>query len=209
MPNIELDENGNRIDRLEEKNNEVKRALEPILKEFIEERNMLLAAKKQPKLGYRFMKQIMLELAKYPPMKARDFVDLDYETVNYYYLKFTELTAFYNRYFEIVDNKNIFMRYCGLDVRQYEELENHTDERIQSVMRMINGDYIGMGWVASESGEADVKGTTTRLRSSGGAGHNVTTATEDKLVEKISASSPTELLNQVSSIIGGDIKALQ
>lgn len=205
---IVIDEQGNVIDELEIRNEEIIESLKVVLKEFIEEKNMLLAMKKQPKLGYRFMKQIMLKLAQYPQMKPEDFVDLDYETVNHYYLKFSELIAYYNRYFEIVDNKNIFMRYMGIDVRQYESLENHEDEQIQSVMRMVNGDYIGLGWVAGESGDADVKATTSRLRASGGAGHSVTTASEDKLLEKVDAPSENELMSKLANIIGGDTRKL-
>ena len=203
MRKIVIDENGNTIDELAERNKEIIESLKGVLQEFLEEKNMLLAMKKQPKLGYRFMKQIMLQLAQYPQMKPEDFVDLDYETVNHYYLKFSELIAYYNRYFEIVDNKNIFMRYMGIDVRQYEILEEHDDEKIQSVMRMVNGDYVGLGWVAGESGEADVKATTSRLRASGSAGHSVTTASEDKLIEKVEAKSPLELERQLASIMGG------
>ena len=206
MKKIIIGENGEPIDELAERNEEIIESLKEVLQEFLEEKNMLLAMKKQPKLGYRFMKQIMLQLAQYPQMKPEDFVDLDYETVNHYYLKFSELIAYYNRYFEIVDNKNIFMRYMGIDVRQYEILEEHDDEKIQSVMRMVNGDYIGLGWVAGESGEADVKATTSRLRASGGAGHSVTTASEDKLIEKVEAKSPLELERQLASIMGGVAK---
>ncbi len=206
MRNIIIGEDGNPIDELAKRNEEIIESLKGVLQEFIEEKNMLLAMKKQPKLGYRFMKQIMLQLAQYPQMKPEDFVDLDYETVNHYYLKFSELIAYYNRYFEIVDNKNIFMRYMGIDVRQYEILEEHDDEKIQSVMRMVNGDYVGLGWVAGESGEADVKATTSRLRASGGAGHSVTTASEDKLIEKAEGKSPMEMERQLANIVGGIAK---
>ena len=198
---IVVDEQGNVIDELKIRNKEIIKNLKGVLQEFLEEKNMLLAMKKQPKLGYRFMKQIMLQLAQYPQMKPEDFVDLDYETVNRYYLNFSELIAYYNRYFEIVDNKNIFMRYMGIDVRQYEILEEHDDEKIQSVMRMVNGDYVGLGWVAGESGEADVKATTSRLRASGSAGHSVTTASEDKLLEKVEQKSPTQMLGMLDSIL--------
>lgn len=206
---IVIDEQGNVIDELKIRNEEIIESLKGVLQEFLEEKNMLLAMKKQPKLGYRFMKQIMLQLAQYPQMKPEDFVDLDYETVNHYYLKFSELIAYYNRYFEIVDNKNIFMRYMGIDVRQYEILEEHDDEKIQSVMRMVNGDYVGLGWVAGESGEADVKATTSRLRASGSAGHSVTTASEDKMLEKVEGKSPLEIERQLASIMGGEIKMLK
>ena len=198
-----LDENGNPIDELEQKNRDVKAKLEPILEEFLVEKKQMLAMKKVPKLGYRFMKQIMLELSHYPPMSAEDFVSLDYETVNRYYIKFSELTAFYNRHFEIVDNKNIFQRYMCINSRQYEALENHEDEQIQGVMRMINGDYIGLAWIAGESGDANPKATTDRLKASGAAGHDVTSAVEDKMIDKMGkSSSPLELENMLNGIFG-------
>lgn len=194
---IYLDDNGNPIDLLEERNNEIKANLEAVLQDFISEKNMLLAMKKQPKLGYRFMKMIMLELAKYPSMKLQDYIDIDYDTVNHYYIKFSELIAYYNRHFEIVDNKNIFMRYLGVDVHQYDRLEKHDDERIQQVMRMIDGDYVGLAWVAGESGEADAKATTSRLRASGGAGHSVVTAAEEKVIEQGMGMTDDELAKKL------------
>lgn len=197
MKNIVTDLDGNVVDELENKNNKIKENLEGVLQDFINEKNMLLAMKKQPKLGYRFMKMIMLELAKYPSMKLQDYIDLDYDTVNHYYIKFSELIAYYNRHFEIVDNKNIFMRYLGVDVHQYDRLEKHDDERIQQVMRMIDGDYVGLGWVASESGEADVKATTSRLRASGGAGHSVVTAAEEKVIEQGMGMTDDELTKKL------------
>ena len=190
---IYLDENMNVVDACAEKNKEVIANLEEVLKEFIEEKKLLLAMKKAPKLGYRFMKQIMLELAKFQPMSIAEYVDLDYDTVNNYYVKFSELIAYYNRYFEIVDNKNIFMRYLGVDTDQYARLEQHGDERIRKVMRMVDGDYIGLGWVASESGDADAKATSSRLRASGGAGHSVVTAAEEKVIAQGGGFSEEEL----------------
>lgn len=197
MKNIVTDLDGKRIDELEVRNKEIKSNLEGVLQDFIDEKNMLLAMKKQPKLGYRFMKMIMLELAKYPSMSLQDYINLDYDTVNHYYIKFSELIAYYNRHFEIVDNKNIFMRYLGVDVHQYDRLEKHDDERIQQVMRMIDGDYVGLGWVASESGEADVKATTSRLRASGGAGHSVVTAAEEKVIEQGMGMTDDELAKKL------------
>lgn len=149
------------------------------------------------------MKQIMLQLAKFSPMKVQEYVEIDFETINHYYIKFSELIAYYNRYFEIVDNKNIFMRYLGVDIDQYQRLENHSDERIRRVMRMVETDYIGMGWVAGESGEADVKATTTRLRASGGAGHSVITAVEEKALDKFGElPSNNEIDQEFNAVFG-------
>lgn len=200
---IYTDEKGNVIDICEEKNTQVISNLSDVLKEFLEEKNAILAMKKQPKLGYRFMKQIMLQLAKFSPMKVQEYVEIDFETINHYYIKFSELIAYYNRYFEIVDNKNIFMRYLGVDIDQYQRLENHSDERIRRVMRMVETDYIGMGWVAGESGEADVKATTTRLRASGGAGHSVITAVEEKALDKFGElPSNNEIDQEFNAVFG-------
>lgn len=206
--NIYYDQDGNRYDPCEEKNEAVKEALYPILQEFLAEKQMILAMKKQPKLGGRFMKMLVLELIKSPPMSVDDFVDLDFETINHYYIKFSELIAHYNRYFEIVENKNIFMRYLSIDPDQYNRLENHEDERIQRVMRMIDNDYIGMGWSSIENGEVDSKGTTARLKASGTAGHSVTSAVEDKMIKAVEAPSSYVLEQQVESILGGNKKLL-
>lgn len=201
----EYGDDGFCVDLLKSRNEQVIKALEPTLEEFLKEKNMLLACKKPPKLGYRFMKQIMVELAKLPRMPAEEYVDLDYETIQNYYLNFNELIAYYNKYFEIVDNKNIFMSYMGIDDRQYEELENHSNDQIKRFMRRINGDYIGMGWIAGESGEADVKATTSRLRASGTAGHSVTSASEDKMMEKVESATPYELQNRLNAILGKNL----
>ena len=207
--NVYIDEKGEQYDPCEEKNEAVKQALEPILQEFLEEKSMLLAMKKQPKLGGRFMKMLVLELIKYSPMRVEDYVELDFETINHYYIKFSELIAHYNRYFEIVENKNIFMRYLSIDPDQYDRLENHDDERIQRVMRMIDSDYIGMGWSSIENGEVDSKGTTARLKASGKAGHSVTSAVEDKILKSAEALSPYEMEQQFQAIVSGSKNLLK
>ena len=76
MKNIVTDLDGNVIDELEVRNKEIKSNLEGVLQDFIDEKNMLLAMKKQPKLGYRFMKMIMLELAKYPSMSLANLLPI-------------------------------------------------------------------------------------------------------------------------------------
>ena len=57
---IELDEYGNPIDRLADRNEEIKNKLAPILEAFLEENNANRALKVKEKLGYRFAKQIFL-----------------------------------------------------------------------------------------------------------------------------------------------------
>jgi hypothetical protein len=201
----ELDENGNPIDRLAERNEEIKNKLAPILEAFLEENNTNRALKVKEKLGYRFAKQIFLVLSDYPRMTPEQFFELTYEDIESYWLNYLELTAYYNRHFEIVDNKQMFQAFCGINNRQYSELEDSDDEDIKSLMNSINSTFIGLGFVAGESGNADVKATSQRMRTKG-EGHNLITASEDKLIEKVEGKSPLELERQLASIMGGVAK---
>lgn len=204
---IELDENGNPIDRLAERNEEIKNKLAPILEAFLEENNANRALKVKEKLGYRFAKQIFLVLSDYPRMTAEQFVDLTYEDIEDLWIAYLELTAYYNRHFEIVDNKQMFQSFCGINNRQYTELENSEDEDIKSLMNSINSTFVGLGFVAGESGNADVKATSQRMRTKG-EGHNLITASEDKLIDKAEVKSPAQMLTLLDSILGGEPKKL-
>lgn len=190
---IELDENGNRIDRLEERNDEIKANLAEVLEEFKSEQNANRVLKRNEKLGYRFSKQLLLELSKYPPMSIEDFASLDYDTLNDIWIHYLQLTAYYNRYFEIVDNKQMFQCYAQINSRQYSQLEHSEDEDIRNLMNSINSAFIGLGFIAAESGNADVKGVNQRLRSSGDAGHSVVTAAEEKVIEQTMKMTDVEL----------------
>lgn len=208
MKKIVVDENGNVVDELAERNEEIKAKLDGILQEFIAEKETNKALKVKEKLGYRFAKQIFLVLNEYPRMTAEKFSDLDYEDIEEFWAKYLELTAYYNRYFEIVDNKQMFQSFCGINNRQYAELENSEDDDIKSLMNSINSTFIGLGFVAGESGNADVKATSQRMRTKG-EGHNLITASEDKMLEKVEGKSPLEIERQLASIMGGEIKMLK
>ena len=206
MKKIVLDKNNNPIDELAERNEEIKEKLAPILAEFVDEKERMIALKKPAKLGYQFTKQIYLVLAGYGLMSAEKFVELDYDDIYDLWLKYLDLTAYYNRYFEIVDNKQLFCAFAGLNTRQYAELERSDNEDIKNLMITINNAFVGLGFVAGESGNADVKAVSTRLRANGEAGHGVISASEDKLLEKVEPKSPLELERQLASIIGGVAK---
>lgn len=209
MKNVILDgETHEPIDELAERNEEIKAKLDEILQEFITEKETNKALKVKEKLGYRFAKQIFLVLNEYPRMTPEKFTELDYEDIQDYWLKYQELTAYYNRYFEIVDNKQMFESFCGINNRQYAELENSDDEDIKNLMCSINSTFIGLGFVAGESGNADVKATSQRMRTKG-EGHSLITASEDKLLEKVEPKSPLELERQLASIMGGELKMLK
>lgn len=185
MRDIVTDENGNLIDELANKNAEIKAALQEVLDSFLEERAKMAVAKRAEKLGYRFTKQLWGELIRYSPMSVADFVGIDYDTLNDIWIHYMELTAFYNRYFEIADNKQLFCAYAGINTRQYSQLEKHEDEDIRNLVKAMNDAFVGLGFIAAESGNADVKGVSQRLKASNDAGHSVMSATEERVIEQV------------------------
>lgn len=211
MKKIVLDENGEQIDELAERVAEIKTKLEPYLEEFMDEKNRLMALKKPPRLGYQFTKQIYMVLASYGLMSAEKFAELDYDDIYDIWLKYLDLTAYYNRYFEIVDNKQLLCAFAGWNTRQYAELEKSDDEDIKNLMNTINAAFVGLGFMAGESGNADSKAVGTRLRAHGEAGHGVISASEDKLIEKVEAKSPEQLMRDMNAVLGafGDGKLLK
>ena len=209
MKDIVMNEDGDVIDELELRNDEIKAKLAPILEEFITEKNTNKALKVKEKLGYRFAKQIFLVLSEYPRMSPEKFVSLSYEDIEDYWLKYLSLTAYYNRYFEIVDNKQLLQAFLGINSRQYEELEKHENDDIKSLISSINSAFIGLGFVAGESGNADVKATSQRMRTKG-EGHNLISASEDKLLNDDRATrSPLDMERALKAIMGGDENLLK
>ena len=203
MRDIIVDEEGNVIDELAVRNQEIMLRLEPTLYKFLEEKESNRALKVKEKLGYRFAKQIFLVLNGYPRMTAERFASLTYEDIEDYWQKYLALTAHYNEHFEIVDNKQMLQSFMGINNRQYTELENSEDDDIKNLMNSINSTFIGLGFVAGESGNADVKATSQRMRTKG-EGYNLITASEDKLIEKAEAKSPAQMMNWLSSIVGAE-----
>ena len=195
------DENGNAIDYLAERNEEIKTKLKSILDEFMYEKEEMRKLKKPVNLGYRFTKQLYSVLATYPKMKAEDFVMLDYDDINDYWLKYLELTAHYNRFFEIVDNKQLLMAFMGINSRQYKELENHENEDIKNLMGMINNAFVGLGFIANESGNADSKATMGRLQARGD-GHGLVKESDSKLIEAVAKRTPEESMRELLNIVG-------
>ena len=185
------------IDELGERNERIKASLENVLQNFLKEKRLTENLKKPQKLGYRFTKQLYLALSKHPPQNI-DFYSITYETLNELWIKFQELTAYYNEHFEIIDNKQLFMAFCRMDSRQYTMLENSDNDDIRSLMDMINNEFIGLGFIASESGNADSKAVYNRLRSSGAAGHSVISAVEEKVIQKAEGYTQTEFERMLS-----------
>lgn len=205
---ITIDNDGNEIDFLEERNKEIIAKLQPVLEEFQKEKTDMMLLKKPINLGYRFTKQMYSVLSSYGQMSVESVAKLDYDTINNFWLKYLELTAYYNRYFEIVDNKQLLCCYMGINNRIYNKLEKSEDEEIRNLMAAINDSFIGLGFSASESGNAPALAVKNRLGIKG-AGHDLVSATDDLIADKMSGiPTDRELANKVKELTGTEIKLL-
>jgi hypothetical protein len=116
--------------------------------------------------------------------------------------------AYFNRYFEIVPNRQSFMLYARINSRQYKQLMESQDEDIRSVIAFIEDRLIGKGFSAGESGNANDKAVMNRLKSAD-VGHNVVSASEERVINAVVGKTPQELEREMKAILGGgDIKRL-
>jgi hypothetical protein len=195
------------VDELAVKNQEIISALSERYEALCEENKKTLAFRKQPKLGYRFFKSLYAELIKYPKMEVKKFAQMDYDTLNYYWIHYCELTAYYNEKFETIDNKQLFQIYCGINPRQYEQLEKHEDEEVRNLMLTINAIFVGQGFMATESGNADSKSVEMRLKANA-VGHSVTSAVEERVLNGNIGFSEKDAINQLEAL-GIDTRLLK
>ena len=209
MAKMTYDENGNAVDYLAERNEEIKSNLKGRIDILIEEQE--LDKKGKRKYGFRAMMQIEDELMKSPLMSAEKFASLDYDDIEYYWRSFHSLMAYYNLYFEIVPTRQTFMLYMNINSRMYKQLQRggyNEDADIKDFMEFIEDRLVGKAFTAGESGNADVKAVNTRL-SAKGVGHEIITASEDKLIDEVAKRSPTEMFRQLEMITGGSGKFLK
>lgn len=206
MRKIVLDEEGNPIDELRDRNDKLIEKLASKMEELRMEKNA--DTKGNKRFGFRAMMQIENELMQSPIMTAEKFIELDYDDIEYYWRSFHALMSHYNMIFEIVPTRQTFMLYLGINSRMYKQLLNggeNNDEDIKDLMTFIEDRLVGKAFTASESGNADAKAVTTRLRAKD-VGHDVISASEDKLLDKVDAKTPLELERQFAAIVGSMAK---
>lgn len=209
MRKFVTDENGNVVDELAIRNEKIIANLEEKIEELRMEKNADLKGKSR--FGFRAMMQIENELMQTPMMSAEKFVELDYDDIEYYWRSFHSLMSHYNMIFEIVPTRQTFMLYLGINSRMYKQLlkgGEYGDEDIKDLMTFIEDRLVGKAFTASESGNADAKAVSTRLRAKD-VGHDVISASEDKLLEKVDAPSELDLMRQLKSVLGGEPKMLK
>lgn len=201
---IEID--GKTMEFLDYKNDKIKGELEDILQDFLKEQ--LLDKSGRKKFGFRILCQIEDCLGKYGRMSADEFVNLSAEDIEDLWWHFHSLMAYFNRYFEIVPNRQSFMLYARINSRQYKQLMESQDEDIRSVIAFIEDRLIGKGFSAGESGNANDKAVMNRLKSAD-VGHNVVSASEERVINAVVGKTPQELEKEMRAILGGDIKKLK
>ena len=200
-----IDEQGNEINILEEKNNKIKEDLKLVVADFQKQQQYDRTGRR--KFGFQLLMQIEDKLGSYGRIKADDVVNIKADDIEEYWWNFHSLMAYFNRYFEIVPNRQTFMLYMGINSRQYRMFCDNEDEDIRSVMAFIEDRLVGKGFSAGESGNANDKAIYNRLRSSG-VGHNVTTASEEKVISAVTSQTPNELHRQMQAILGNEIKQI-
>lgn len=200
---IEVD--GKTMEFLDYKNDKIKGELEDILQDFLKEQ--LLDKSGRKKFGFRILCQIEDCLGKYGRMSADEFVNLSAEDIEDLWWHFHSLMAYFNRYFEIVPNRQSFMLYARINSRQYKQLMESQDEDIRSVIAFIEDRLIGKGFSAGESGNANDKAVMNRLKSAD-VGHNVVSASEERVIQAVGGKTPQELEREMKAILGGEIKKL-
>ena len=209
MRKIVYDENGHQVDELANRNADIIAKLEGKIEELRMEKNADLKGKSR--FGFRAMMQIENELMQYPIMTAEKFVKLDCDDIEYFWRSFHALMSHYNMIFEIVPTRQTFLLYMGINSRMYKQLlkgGEHNDEDIKDLMTFIEDRLVGKAFTASESGNADAKAVSTRLRAKD-VGHDVISASEDKIINQAEASSPLEMRRKIEAILGGEAKLLK
>lgn len=200
MAKVTYDENGNPVDFLAERNEEIKASLKEAFQILLDERDGDRNGRKR--LGNRMQMQINNALNKQPKMSAQQFISLDADDIYYYWNSYYDLICHYTLYFEIVTNRQSFLKYAGLNSRQYEQLQEHADEDVRAAIIFIEDSLKLDGFSAGENGNADAKAIGTRLAAKKD-GHSIVSAGEEMLAEKIAeAATPLELQRKARQLLG-------
>ena len=200
MAVLTYDESGNVFDFLAARNEAIKANLKPAFQILLDERDG--DRKGNKRLGNRMRQQINNEFNKQPKMTAKQFTSLDADDIYYYWNSYYDLICYYTLYFEIVPNRQEFIKYMGINSRQYEQLQEHEDEEIRAAIIFVEDSLKQEGFSAGENGSADAKAIATRLAAKRD-GHSVVSAGEEMLAENVAqAATPLELQRRFESIKG-------
>lgn len=168
---------------LQIRNDQIKSRLQEAYETLKKEKDYCVRMKSKERFGGRFAIQLDRVLRSYGLMSAHEFINLTYEQIEENYNAFLDLISFYNLAFEIVPNKQLFCAFARLNIRHYSQLENSNDSDIKDLMSSINDSLISLGFMSTESGNADGKSTFNRLTLHG-AGHGLIKENEKQVIDK-------------------------
>lgn len=205
MAIVTYDENGNVVDFLAERNEEIINSLEFEFGVLLKEKEG--DKKGNKRLGNRMMQQINKVLNKQPKMTVQQFSNIDAHDIYYYWNSFYDLMCNYTLYFEIVPNRQAFIKYAGLNSRQYEELGSSMDDEIREAIVFIEDSLKQEGFSGAENGNADVKAVGFRMTAKND-GHSIVSAGEEMVAQAIAVETPMELKKRIERIANGNFGLL-
>lgn len=204
MKNIVVDQGGNVIDELAERNEEIKEKLQPYLEALLKEKKEDEAKLKPSyrRYGYRLVVQLNQALRSYPLRTIEEVGRLDYDTIEDHFQKYMDLVSYYNQFFDFVANKQDFCAFLRINQKAYSKLEKSEDEDICNLMASINDYFISLGFSGGEMGNLNAQAIMQRLKIQG-AGHNLRENKTDSTYEfRIVAESPAEINAKIANLLG-------
>lgn len=191
---------------LADRNEEIKGKLEEAYTILKKEKETCRALKSKEKMGGRFAIQLDRVLRSYGLITADEFINLDYQQIEDNYNAFLDLISHYNLAFEIVPNKQLFCAFMRINNRHYTQLEQHGDSDIRDLMSSINDSLISIGFMSTESGNADGKSTYNRMTLHG-AGHGLIKENEKQAIDKFGElPSMSEIDQEYVAVFGNPQK---
>jgi len=209
--NIVLDENGNTVNVLQERIDELREKLKPLYDKLLVEKAENEERKKPLNLrwGYRLASKMSCILRQNGIRKTYEIPDITYETIFEHFTAYMELVAEYNEHFDFPANKQDFCALLQITERTYNNLCKHEDDEIKLLMESINDYLNGLGFHAGEGGNLNDRATMSRLkiREAGqGLVENDATIT---ILDKTEKESPLELQNQLNRLLGTAVQQIE
>lgn len=158
---FEMDENGNAIDFLAKRNQEIRDNIRPEWAKILAEKKSEMFPKK---LGNMITNLIFAELEKYPMMTAKDYNAIDSETLQYYFQSYLEFISHFVTY-EISTTKPLFCQYMRITVDDFLAMLNTTeDEELKRYARHIDDVISGLAFSQAETGNVNAKAVLKRAQ---------------------------------------------
>lgn len=199
-----IDTNGNLIDLLQERNDNLFKILDTHA-EKLKAEYYINAERKKPlplRLGHRFSQIIYMALADEPLMGMVDFTNINADVLQDYYQKYCELLCRYIL-FEVPSTRQLFCAFMRITVEKYLFLlEKTTDEQLKEYANYINDNLTGLIFSGAEMGNGDSKSILSRGKIKKEGQGMVENAFEGTLNFNEVTAPPEQLMAQVKKLLG-------